>query len=48
VFGYTPNYLKVSCVINDKESVENKTITARLMAVEEAYIVGEIEGDTLP
>ncbi|MEI6268109.1 MAG: tRNA (N(6)-L-threonylcarbamoyladenosine(37)-C(2))-methylthiotransferase MtaB, partial [Methylococcaceae bacterium] len=44
VFGYTPNYLKVSCVINNDESVENQTITTRLMAVEEGYIVGEITG----
>jgi threonylcarbamoyladenosine tRNA methylthiotransferase MtaB len=44
VFGYTPNYLKVSCVINNDESVENQTITTRLMAAEEGYIVGEITG----
>ena len=44
VFGYTPNYLKVGCVINNDESVENKTINTKLMAVEESYMVGEIEG----
>jgi threonylcarbamoyladenosine tRNA methylthiotransferase MtaB len=48
VFGYTPNYLKVSCVINDKESVENKTITARLTAVGEDCVFGKIVGDILP
>jgi threonylcarbamoyladenosine tRNA methylthiotransferase MtaB len=42
VFGYTPNYLKVSCVINNDESVENKTIATRLIAVEEGYIGGVI------
>jgi threonylcarbamoyladenosine tRNA methylthiotransferase MtaB len=46
VFGYTPNYLKVGCVINNDESVENQTITTRLMAAEEGYIVGEIVGNT--
>jgi threonylcarbamoyladenosine tRNA methylthiotransferase MtaB len=47
VFGYTPNYLKVSCVINNNESVENQTIITKLMAVEEGYIVGEIDGNSL-
>ena len=26
VFGYTPNYLKVGCVISNDVSVENQTI----------------------
>ena len=42
VFGYTPNYLKVASVINNDESVENQTINAKLMTVEENYMVGEI------
>ncbi|MEI6069129.1 MAG: tRNA (N(6)-L-threonylcarbamoyladenosine(37)-C(2))-methylthiotransferase MtaB [Methylococcaceae bacterium] len=47
VFGYTPNYLKVSCVINNDESVENQTIATLLMAVEEGYMGGEIAGNTV-
>ncbi len=48
VFGYTPNYLRVSCVINDYESVENQTITARLMTVGEGCVLGEIIDNVLP
>jgi threonylcarbamoyladenosine tRNA methylthiotransferase MtaB len=47
VFGYTPNYLKVSCVINNDESVENKIIATKLMAVEEGYIIGELDDNRL-
>ncbi len=42
VFGYTPNYLRVGCVIGNDESVENQTLTTRLIAVGEGYIFGEI------
>lgn len=42
VFGYTPNYLKVGCVINSEESLENRTIAARLTAVGEGFVCGEI------
>jgi len=42
VFGYTPNYLRVGCVISNDESVENQTITARLTKVEDICVVGEI------
>ena len=42
VFGYTPNYLKVACVINADESVENKTLMTRLLAVGEEYMQGEL------
>jgi threonylcarbamoyladenosine tRNA methylthiotransferase MtaB len=44
VFGYTPNYLRVGCVISDDESVENQTTTARLTAVGEGFVFGEIVG----
>ena len=47
VFGYTPNYLRVGCVISNDESVENQTITARLTATGEACVFGEIVGNTL-
>ena len=46
VFGYTPNYLKVSCVINNNESVENQTINTKLVAAEEVYMIGDIVGKT--
>ena len=48
VFGYTPNYLRVGCVISGDESVENQTITARLTAVEDAFVIGEIVDIILP
>ncbi len=35
VFGYTPNYLRVSCLIDKDDSLENQTINARLIALEE-------------
>ncbi len=47
VFGYTPNYLKVSCVINNDESVENKIIATKLIALEEGYIIGELDDNRL-
>ncbi len=47
VFGYTPNYLRVGCIISNNESVENRTITTRLMAVEDVCVFGEIVGNTL-
>jgi len=46
IFGYTPNYLRVGSVISNDEAVENQTITARLIAVEEGYLAGEIVGNT--
>jgi threonylcarbamoyladenosine tRNA methylthiotransferase MtaB len=42
VFGYTPNYLRIACVLNDSVSVENQTINTRLIAVEDGFVVGEI------
>jgi threonylcarbamoyladenosine tRNA methylthiotransferase MtaB len=42
VFGYTPNYLRVGCVIDNDVSVENRTINCVLTAVDEGYIVGEL------
>jgi threonylcarbamoyladenosine tRNA methylthiotransferase MtaB len=40
VFGYTPNYLKVACIINSDESIENQTLMTQLMTVEDGYMVG--------
>ncbi len=42
VFGYTPNYLKVGCVINNEESVENQIITTSLTATSECCVLGEM------
>ncbi len=42
VFGYTPNYLRVGCVINQNESLENQVIKARLTAVAENYLVAQL------
>jgi threonylcarbamoyladenosine tRNA methylthiotransferase MtaB len=42
VFGYTPNYLKVGCVIGNDVSVENRTINCVITAVDEGYVVGEL------
>jgi threonylcarbamoyladenosine tRNA methylthiotransferase MtaB len=42
VFGYTPNYLRVGCVIIDDVSVENRTINCVLTAVDEGYVAGEL------
>ncbi|MGZ8190508.1 MAG: tRNA (N(6)-L-threonylcarbamoyladenosine(37)-C(2))-methylthiotransferase MtaB [Methylococcaceae bacterium] len=41
VFGYTPNYLRVGCVISADEVVENQTIKARLTEVSENFVMGE-------
>ena len=42
VFGYTPNYLRVACVLDTDVSVENQTLNTRLVAVEDGFIVGEL------
>ncbi len=42
VFGYTPNYLRVGCVIDKDISVENQTLSCRVTAVEESSVVGEL------
>jgi threonylcarbamoyladenosine tRNA methylthiotransferase MtaB len=43
VFGYTPNYLRVGCVIGNDLSVENKTLNCRITALGENSVVGELE-----
>ncbi len=42
VFGYTPNYLRVACVIGNDESVENQTIKCIVTAAGENCVVGEL------
>ncbi len=41
VFGYTPNYLRVACVIDNEISVENQTLNCLVTAVAEGCVVGE-------
>jgi threonylcarbamoyladenosine tRNA methylthiotransferase MtaB len=41
VYGYTPNYLKVGCLISKSTSLENQTNLATLMSVNDAYITAE-------
>jgi threonylcarbamoyladenosine tRNA methylthiotransferase MtaB len=41
VFGYTPNYLKVGCVISNESSFENKTTLATLKTVSDNCILAE-------
>jgi len=42
VFGYTPNYLKVGCIVSRDRSVENQLITARLTEAGQNWIAGEL------
>jgi len=42
VFGYTPNYLKVGCVIKRSESLENQTLPAKLTAMDGQYILADL------
>lgn len=42
VFGYTPNYLKVGCIISTDRSVENLVIDTRLTAITPHFMVGEL------
>jgi threonylcarbamoyladenosine tRNA methylthiotransferase MtaB len=44
VFGYTPNYLKVACVISKDTSLENKTTLASLISVDDNCIFVEQAG----
>jgi threonylcarbamoyladenosine tRNA methylthiotransferase MtaB len=41
VFGYTPNYLRVGCVIDSDVSVENRTINCIITGVNEGYVCGQ-------
>ncbi len=42
IFGYTPNYLRVACVIGNDRSVENRTLNCLITAVEEDNVVGRL------
>lgn len=43
-FGYTPNYLRVGCIISKHTSLENQTLNAKLTAVQEDFIVADLAG----
>jgi len=47
VFGYTPNYLRVGCIIDNDVLVENRTINCILTAVEKDFVVGDLVGNTV-
>ncbi|MCX7082296.1 MAG: tRNA (N(6)-L-threonylcarbamoyladenosine(37)-C(2))-methylthiotransferase MtaB [Methylococcales bacterium] len=42
VFGYTPNYLRVSSIIEAGVSVENKTLKVKLSELGEDYIIADM------
>ena len=39
VFGYTPNYLRVGCEIDEPEAIENRIIDAKLMTTGNNHLV---------
>ncbi|ASF45764.1 tRNA (N(6)-L-threonylcarbamoyladenosine(37)-C(2))-methylthiotransferase MtaB [Methylovulum psychrotolerans] len=41
VFGYTPNYLRVGCVISNSDSLENTTGDARLTGLSAQYVLAD-------
>ncbi len=41
-FGYTPNYLRVGCIINQDESLENQIISAKIISACKDYMIAEI------
>jgi len=42
VFGYTPNYLKIGCVVNNDESLENQTRNAKLTSIDEQFVLADL------
>lgn len=42
VYGYTPNYIRVGCVIGREESLENRILQAELKAIGDNYVLTEI------
>jgi threonylcarbamoyladenosine tRNA methylthiotransferase MtaB len=41
-FGYTPNYLRVACVVAEGDDLENKILPAVLEKAEENYILARV------
>ncbi|WP_020561936.1 tRNA (N(6)-L-threonylcarbamoyladenosine(37)-C(2))-methylthiotransferase MtaB [Methylosarcina fibrata] len=42
VYGYTPNYIRVGCVIGREESLENRILQAELKTIGDNYVLTEI------
>ncbi|MEC4750346.1 tRNA (N(6)-L-threonylcarbamoyladenosine(37)-C(2))-methylthiotransferase MtaB [Methylomicrobium sp. Wu6] len=42
VFGYTPNYLKVGCIVSRDRTIENQVIHARLTETGQNWITGKL------
>ncbi|MGZ8097381.1 MAG: tRNA (N(6)-L-threonylcarbamoyladenosine(37)-C(2))-methylthiotransferase MtaB [Methylosarcina sp.] len=42
VFGYTPNYIRMGCVIDREESLANRIIKAELKTISNNYVLTEI------
>jgi threonylcarbamoyladenosine tRNA methylthiotransferase MtaB len=42
-FGYTPNYLRVACVVEQDDELENKITVATLKKAEEHYVLALID-----
>ena len=43
-FGYTPNYLRASCVVDPGTSLENRILPARLVEATTDYVEVELQG----
>ena len=44
VFGYSPNYLRVGCVVDQGVSVENRIINTKLTGLSQSCVLGELLG----
>lgn len=42
IFGYTPNYLRVGCEVDEPEAIENRIIDAKLMATDQNHLVATL------
>ncbi|CCE23418.1 tRNA (N(6)-L-threonylcarbamoyladenosine(37)-C(2))-methylthiotransferase MtaB [Methylotuvimicrobium alcaliphilum] len=42
IFGYTPNYLRVGCEVDEPEAIENRIVDAKLMATDNNHLVATL------
>ncbi|MBU2568997.1 MAG: tRNA (N(6)-L-threonylcarbamoyladenosine(37)-C(2))-methylthiotransferase MtaB [Gammaproteobacteria bacterium] len=42
IFGYTPNYLRVGCEVDEPKAIENRIIDAKLMATDHNHLVATL------
>ncbi len=42
IFGYTPNYLRVGCEVDEPEAIENRIIDTKLMATDQNHLVAAL------